>query len=289
MMVRQMLKLIRPKQWIKNVFVLVPLVFSKTFTHPDAVLRALYAMVCFIAASSAIYILNDIIDIEKDKLHETKRLRPLASGSVTKGSAAVFMVALLVGSLVASWLIHPSVVLCIVAYVVINILYTLVLKKIAILDIMVISLGFVLRVISGAAAIQVYISSWVLVCTFFIALCLAAGKRKSEKASLQENSGHHRKVLLSYTDDFLKSLIQISVTGTFITYALYTILEYANQLPMITILFVFFGLFRYMQLILEEQEGRLPEEIILSDKPLIASILLFGVAWIVIFLVSGSM
>lgn len=283
-----MLRLIRPKQWIKNVFVLVPLIFSKTFTHPDAILKACFTLICFIAASSAIYILNDIIDIEKDKLHETKRLRPLASGSVKKGSAAVLMILLLVGSLAASYFIHPSVVACIVAYVAMNILYTLLLKKIAILDIMVISFGFVLRVISGAAAIQVYISSWVLLCTFFIALCLGAGKRKSEKTSLQENSVHHRKVLSCYTDDFLKGIIQISVTGTAITYSLYTILEYENQLPMITILFVFFGLFRYMQLILEEEEGRLPEEIILSDKLLMLSILLFGAAWIVIFLISGT-
>lgn len=284
-MLKQILKLIRPKQWIKNVFVLVPLIFSKTFTDPEAVIKALLALVCFIAASSAIYILNDIIDIEKDKLHETKKLRPLASGSIKKGTAAVFMVILLTGSLAASFFIHPSVVPCVAGYAMLNILYTLVLKKIAILDIMIISFGFVLRVISGAAAIQVYISSWVLLCTFFIALCLAAGKRKSEKAVLQENSVKHRKVLSSYTDDFLKSLIQISITGTAITYSLYTILEYDNQLPMITILFVFFGLFRYMQLILEEQEGRLPEEIILSDRLLLASILLFGAAWIVIFLI----
>jgi 4-hydroxybenzoate polyprenyltransferase len=283
-----MLKLMRPKQWIKNVFVLVPLIFSRTFTHPDAILKACLALICFIAASSAVYILNDIIDIEKDKLHETKRLRPLASGSVKKGSAAVLMVLLMAGSLATSYFIHPSVVACIVAYTAMNILYTLVLKKIAILDIMVISFGFVLRVISGAAAIQVYISSWVLLCTFFIALCLAAGKRKSEKAALQEDSGRHRKVLSCYTDEFLKGMIQISVTGTAITYSLYTILEYEQQLPMITILFVFFGLFRYMQLILEEQEGRLPEEIILSDKLLMLSILLFGAAWIVIFLVTGT-
>ena len=286
MMLKQILKLIRPKQWIKNIFVLVPLVFSKTFTDPGAVVKALLTMLCFIAASSAIYILNDIIDIEKDKLHETKRFRPLASGSIQKGTAAVFMAVLLIVSLISSYFIQPSVVACIVAYVILNILYTLVLKKIVVLDIMIISLGFVLRVISGAAAIQVYISSWVLLCTFFIALCLGARKRKSEKATLQENSGKHRRVLSCYTDDFLKSLIQISVTGTAITYSLYTILEYEDQLPMITILFVFYGLFRYMQLILEEEEGRLPEEIILSDRPLLLSILLFGVAWIVIFLVS---
>lgn len=285
-MFRQILKLIRPKQWIKNIFVLVPLIFSRTFTDPGAVAKALLTMLCFIAASSSIYILNDIIDIEKDKLHETKRFRPLASGSVKKGTASLLMVFLLLAGLISAYFIHPSVVACIVAYVILNILYTLALKKIVILDIMIIALGFVLRVISGAAAIQVYISSWVLLCTFFIALCLGAGKRKSEKASLQENSEKHRRVLTCYTDDFLKSLIQISVTGTAITYSLYTILEYEEQLPMITILFVFYGLFRYMQLILEEQEGRLPEEIILSDRPLLLSILLFGAAWIVIFLVS---
>lgn len=284
-MLKQILKLIRPKQWIKNVFVLVPLIFSRTFTNTDMVIKAVLAMLCFTAASASIYILNDIIDIEKDKLHKIKRLRPLASGSIKKSTAAVLMVVLLVGSLIISWFIHPSVVPCIVGYVMMNILYSLLLKKIAILDVMIIAFGFVVRVISGAAAIQVYISSWVLLCTFFIALCLGTGKRKSEKAALQENSTKHRKVLLYYTDDFLKSLIQISVTGTAITYSLYTILEYENQLPMITILFVFFGLFRYMQLILAEEEGRLPEEIILSDKPLLLSILLFGVAWIVIFFV----
>lgn len=287
-MLKQILKLIRPKQWIKNVFVLVPLVFSKTFTNPDSVFKAILALLCFTAASSSVYILNDIIDMEKDKLHETKRLRPLASGGVKKGTAAVFMILLLIGSLLASFFIHPTVVPCIAGYIALNILYTLVLKRMAIMDIMAISFGFVLRVIAGAAAIQVYISSWVLLCTFFIALCLAAGKRKSEKSSLQENSTKHREVLSCYTDAFLKGLIQVSVTGTTITYSLYTILEYDTQLPLITILFVIFGLFRYMQLILKEQEGRLPEEIVLSDKPLMISILLFGAAWIIIFLVSGS-
>ena len=149
---------------------------------------------------------------------------------------------------------------------------------------MIIAFGFVLRVITGAVAIDVYISSWVLLCTFFIALCLAAGKRKTEKASLQEYSVKHRKVLSYYTDEFLKGLIQISITGTTITYSLYTILEYDVQSPLITILFVVFGLFRYMQLVFEDDEGRLPEELILSDKPLLLSIFLFGAAWIIIFL-----
>ena len=216
-MLKQILKLIRPKQWIKNIFVLVPLIFSRTFTDPQAVIKAILALICFIAASSSIYLLNDIIDIERDKLHETKRLRPLASGSIKEGTAAWFMVVLFVFSLVLSSFVHPFVVPCIVAYVILNILYTLVLKKIVILDVTAISFGFVLRVIAGAEAIQVYISSWVLVCTF-IALCLATGKRKSEKTSLQENSTRHRKVLSCYNDEFLKVMIQISITGTAITY-----------------------------------------------------------------------
>lgn len=285
-MFKQILRLIRPKQWIKNIFVLVPLVFARSFTDPGAVLKALIALLCFTAASSSVYILNDIIDIEKDKLHETKRFRPLASGSIKKGTAAVLMVCLLAVGLAAAFFVHPYVVFCILAYILLNIMYSLVLKKIEIVDIMTIALGFVLRVIAGAQAIQVYISSWVLLCTFFIALCLGAGKRKSEKASLQEDSVHHRKVLSHYTDEFLKGLIQVSVIGTAITYSLYTILEYDGvQLPMITILFVFFGLFRYMKLILEEEEGRLPEEIVLSDRPLLLSIFLFGSAWIIIFLI----
>jgi len=280
----KMLKLLRPKQWVKNIFVLVPLIFSRTFTEPMHVIRALGAFVCFIAVSSAIYILNDIIDIEKDKLHETKRFRPLASGEVSKEKAFVLMAVLLVFGLAIGFLLNVNVVLCLTAYIILNILYSLFLKRIAILDIMIIAIGFVLRVITGAVAIKVYISSWVLLCSFFIALCLAAGKRKTEKASLQESSTSHRKVLSSYTGEFLKGLIQISITGTTITYSLYTILEYRVQSPMITILFVVFGLFRYMQLVFADDEGRLPEELILSDKPLLFSIFLFGISWIIIFL-----
>jgi len=280
----KMLKLLRPKQWVKNIFVLVPLVFSRTFTDLLYVIKALGAFMCFIAVSSGIYILNDIIDIEKDRLHETKRFRPLASGEVSKEKAAVLMTVLLVIGFAAAFLININVVLCLAAYILMNILYSLFFKKIVILDIMIIAIGFVLRVITGAVAIKVYISSWVLLCSFFIALCLAAGKRKTEKTSLQESSTKHRKVLSYYTDEFLKGLIQISITGTTITYSLYTILEYRVQSPMATILFVVFGLFRYMQLIFEDDEGRLPEELILSDKPLLLSIFLFGISWIIIFL-----
>ncbi len=283
-MLKHMFKLIRPKQWVKNIFVLVPLIFSKTFTHPMSVIEAFAALFCFVLASSSVYILNDIIDIEKDKLHETKRLRPLAAGEVPKHTAALVMVVLFIAAIALAFVLNTNVVLCILAYVVLNIFYSLYLKKVAIVDIMIISLGFVIRVITGAAAIDVYISSWVLACAFFISLCLAAGKRKSEKASLQGNSKSHRRVLSVYTDEFLKALIQTSITCTTIAYSLYIILEYEIQTPMITILFVVFGLLRYMQLIFEDDEGRLPEDLILSDKPMIFTIFLFGATWIMIFL-----
>lgn len=286
-MLKQLMKLIRPKQWVKNVFVLAPLIFSRTFMNPDALIKAVSAMVCFIAASSAVYILNDIIDLEKDRLHDAKRLRPLASGSISKRAAVIFMLVFMSLSLVSAFFIGYGVLFCILVYILMNILYSTVLKNLVIVDIMIIALGFVLRVICGAVAIPVYISSWVLLCTFFIALCIGAGKRKSEKTVLNGDSAFHRRVLTCYTDEFLKSLIQISVTGSAITYSLYTILEYDMQIPMITILFVFLGLFRYMQLIFAEEEGRLPEEIILSDVPLMASIILFGTSWIAIFLVYG--
>jgi len=286
-MLKQLIKLIRPKQWFKNVFVLAPLIFSKTFLNPAACLKAVFAMLCFIAASSGVYILNDLLDLEKDRLHETKRLRPLASGSISKSSAVVLMLALMLLGLISAFFINFGVLFCIIIYILMNLLYSTVLKNFVIVDIMTIALGFVLRVICGAEAIPVYISSWVLLCTFFIALCIGAGKRKSEKVVLSDDPAMHRRVLSSYTDGFLKSLIQISVTGSAITYSLYTVLEYDMQLPMVTILFVFFGLFRYMQLIFAEEEGRLPEEIILSDVPLMASIILFGISWIAIFLAYG--
>jgi 4-hydroxybenzoate polyprenyltransferase len=283
-MLKELIILIRPKQWVKNLFVLVPLIFSKAFINSYSVLRALSAALCFIAVSSSVYILNDIIDYKRDRHHDKKKTRPIASGRMDKRSAVGFMLVFMAAGLIPAYFIHPYVVLCLIAYIVLNILYSVALKKIAILDIMIIAIGFVLRVITGAVGIQVYISSWVLLCAFFISLCIGAGKRKSEKAALMENSTLHRKALENYTDQFLNGVIEISVTGTAITYSLYTILEYETQLPMITILFVFFGLLRYMQLIFEEKEGRLPEEIILSDKPLLLSIFLFGAAWILIFL-----
>jgi len=283
-MLKELIILIRPKQWVKNLFVLVPLIFSKAFMNSGSVIKSLSVALCFIAVSSSVYILNDIIDYKRDRHHEKKRTRPIASGKIAKRNAAGFMLVFMAAGIIPAYFIHPYVVLCLTAYIVLNILYSVVLKKIAILDIMIIAIGFVLRVISGAVGIQVYISSWVLLCAFFISLCIAAGKRKSEKAVLMENSTLHRKALENYTDKFLNGVIEISVTGTAITYSLYTILEYETQLPMITILFVVFGLLRYMQLIFEEKEGRLPEEIILSDKPLLLSILLFGAAWILIFL-----
>ena len=283
-MLKELNILIRPKQWVKNLFVLVPLIFSKAFINSYSVLRALSAALCFIAVSSSVYILNDIIDYKRDRHHDKKKTRPIASGRMDKRSAVGFMLVFMAAGLIPAYFIHPYVVLCLIAYIVLNILYSVALKKIAILDIMIIAIGFVLRVITGAVGIQVYISSWVLLCAFFISLCIGAGKRKSEKAALMENSTLHRKALENYTDQFLNGVIEISVTGTAITYSLYTILEYETQLPMITILFVFFGLLRYMQLIFEEKEGRLPEEIILSDKPLLLSIFLFGAAWILIFL-----
>ena len=282
-MVRNMLRLIRPKQWVKNIFVLVPLMFSKTFTDPLCIIKAFCAFLCFTATSSSIYILNDIIDIEKDRHHETKRFRPLASGEVPKGVALIFMVVLLTFGLAIAFLINFNVVIFILAYIIMNILYSLFLKGCNIGYNDLLPSGFFKGNNRSRCDRCIYILMGVTL-YLFIALCLAAGKRKTEKASLQEYSVKHRKVLSYYTDEFLKGLIQISITGTTITYSLYTILEYDVQSPLITILFVVFGLFRYMQLVFEDDEGRLPEELILSDKPLLLSIFLFGAAWIIIFL-----
>lgn len=181
----KLLRLLRPKQWVKNIFVLVPLIFSRTFTEPGRVLRALGAFLCFTAVSSAIYVLNDIIDIEKDRLHETKRFRPLASGEVTKGQAFILMALLLVLGLAVAFAISTNVVLCLTTYIVLNILYSLFFKKIVILDITVIAIGFVLRVITGAAAINVYISSWVLLCSFLLPSALLRGKGKPKRQAFR--------------------------------------------------------------------------------------------------------
>ena len=208
-MVKSLILLLRPAHWVKNVFVLAPLVFAQKLTDPEAVHLALQAFVAFCLASSAVYIFNDIRDRAEDRLHPLKRNRPLAAGTVSVQAAAMLAVAVAAGALAIGARLGTGFLLVLTAYLVLNQLYSLSLKHVVILDVMVVSLGFVLRVIAGGIAIAVQISAWLLLCTFFVALFLAFSKRRHELMLLTDDASGQRPVLSRYSPAFLDQLINV--------------------------------------------------------------------------------
>jgi decaprenyl-phosphate phosphoribosyltransferase len=266
----ELLKLMRPRQWIKNAFVLAPVVFAREFTDPAAVANALIAFVLFCVASSAGYILNDIHDIEYDRSHPSKRhSRPLAAGTVSMRPAIGLMIAcycvLLVGFFWSS-----ATLLAILVYVVLNVAYTYVLKHQPVLDIFSIAAGFVLRVYAGALALPVPLSSWMAITTLCLALYLAAIKRRQELA----NSGiESREVLRMYSVELIERYAEMSATGALIFYSLFVISTNARLVW--TIPLVIFGLYRYWYVIERRDGGESPTDAVLTDLPLAVAILIW--------------
>lgn len=269
--IRGLLQLIRPRQWIKNAFVLMPLLFSGTFMQASRVSQAFTAMVLFCVASSAAYIVNDLHDIEQDRRHPRKSLtRPLASGAVTLISA-LFLLGLLYAGLILAWFIQPMTLSVIVFYLGLNLAYSVVLKHEPVIDIFTIALGFVLRVYAGAVAIQVPISAWMFVTTLCLALYLAAVKRRQE---LAQNGTEGRKVLAKYSVALVDRYAEIAATGTLIFYSLFVMSE--RPLLVITIPLVLFGLFRYWYVVEQLEGGESPSDAVLHDWQLF----LTTVAWV---------
>ena len=219
---------LRPKQWTKNAVVLAALVFAlgdKTQAAPgsEAVIAALGAAFAFCLISSSIYLMNDIRDLPQDRLHPTKRLRPLAAGAISIRAAATLAIVLLAAGLALAWSIQPDFLLVAAGYVVLQVLYTFGLKRIALLDLFIIATGFVLRALAGAVAVQVSISPWLLLCTLLLALFLALCKRRHEKVVLQDEAGQTRENLRQYDERLLDQLIAIIAGATLVCYALYTL------------------------------------------------------------------
>lgn len=277
-MFSDVLKLIRVKQWIKNVFVLIPLSFSLKFTELSVCIQALYAFLAFCFTSSFVYVLNDIMDREKDKLHPKKKFRPLASGALSV-SFAFFLLAVLLGIVAILLLtIHNGKIFIIIcAYLVMNFLYSLKLKHLVLADVFVIALGFILRVYAGAYAIEVQVSSFLFMTTFFLALFLAFSKRKSELTKTGEST---RAVLKKYSAEIINQYIIISAGLTILCYSLYTlepktIEHFGTNRLIYSVFFVTYGIFRYMYLLnfLEEIED--PTEAVYADKGLFLTCLGF--------------
>ena len=286
-MMPPLVRLLRPAHWVKNVFVFAPVVFAQELTDGKAVKSAVLAFVAFCLASSAVYIFNDIRDREEDRRHPLKRHRPLAAGSVSLGTAWVLLVLLVVAALLLSIYLGWQFLSVLLVYLVLNQLYSLGLKNVVILDVMIISLGFVLRVLAGGAATGVQISAWIVLCTFFVALFLAFSKRRHELILLADEASGQRAVLSHYSPAFLDQMINVVTASTVVSYAMYAIApetteKFHTQHLIYTIPMVLFGIFRYLYLIYQKPSRRNPTEAILRDPAFMINILIWGLAVLLI-------
>jgi 4-hydroxybenzoate polyprenyltransferase len=271
---------LRPGQWTKNLFVFAAIFFSKSLLHPHAVVKVCLAFVLFCLVAGSTYIFNDLCDRESDSKHPVKSKRPIASGRLSARSATGLMLVCLAISFTGAYLLSvPFFIVCVVAMV-LQVLYSLALKKIVIVDVFVIAVAFVLRVVAGGVVIGVEISSWILICTMLLALFLALGKRRHELTMIASGIANHRKVLAEYSSQLLDQMLSIVAASTVITYALYTMwestkLKFHTQNLIFTIPFVLYGIFRYLYLIHTRHEGGNPENTLVTDKPLYINILLW--------------
>lgn len=270
-----LLQAMRPIQWSKNSLVFAALLFDRQVFNWESLLRCLGAALVFCAVSSAIYLINDVRDVEQDRLHPRKRYRPIASGAVSVSQATRVSILLFVLSILASLLIRPAFALVILAYIVLMIGYSYGLKRLVIVDVFAIATGFVLRAVGGAVAIHVSASPWLFVCTALGALFIGFGKRRNELVTLEAAAGAHRANLDEYSLPMLDQIIAIVSSAMLIAYALYTF--DATNVPdshamMLTIPFVAYGLFRYLFLIYRRGEGGSPELLLLKDPGLLICI-----------------
>jgi 4-hydroxybenzoate polyprenyltransferase len=280
----------RPTQWVKNFFVLAPLVFAHRLADPRLLREAAAAFLAFSAAASAVYLLNDLRDREQDRRHPLKRLRPIASGELPAAAAGVAAVALAAVAFALASALGTWFTAMLGAYVALNVVYSLGLKHIVILDVMSISAGFLLRVLGGAAAIHVEVSNWLLLCTTFVSLFLAFSKRRHEVALGTDGGVGQRKVLSQYSAPFLDQMINVVTASTVVSYALYAAApETAQKLGtpylLATLPMVLFGIFRFLYLLYQQPGARNPTEAILRDPPFLANMAIWGIA--VILLIYG--
>jgi 4-hydroxybenzoate polyprenyltransferase len=284
-----LLRTLRPRQWIKNGFVFIPLVFDQKLTNWRLLGQTVLAFVLLCMISSTVYIINDLADLEKDQLHPKKRRRALPSGQLQPWFAVVGAVGILVVCLPVSFWLHSYFGVIVLSYFLLNVAYSFVLKHVVIVDVMVVAAGYVLRVAAGVIIAQAErFSPWLYVCTIFLALFLAIGKRRHELSFLAEGANSHRRILDEYSIGFLDEMGHVVTTSSLITYSLYTFS--AENLPrnhamMLTIPFFIYFIFRYQYLIHIKGEGGAPEMLLYSDLPLLIDLVLWGAAILLIMYV----
>ena len=279
-MVYNFFKELRPRQWLKNLFVIAALIFARRFIYFDDVLKAVFALLSFIAASSFIYIINDIVDLQNDRSHPVKSKRPLAAGKIKIKHAIVLAFILLLFSILFPFIlllfnikINFIFFIILFLYIIFTLSYTFYLKNFVIIDVLIIASGFVLRAIGGAVIISVPISSWFLITVMLLSLFLALVKRRQE--IVYSNGKFNRNVLEHYSKNLLDQLIGIVCAATIVTYSLYT-MERGNELLMsLSIVFVIYGIFRYLYLMHRQGEGEVPEKVIFTDIPFLINLTLY--------------
>lgn len=287
MLVAGLLKSLRPHQWVKNVLLFGALFFSGNLFVLDALWRAVAGFAIFCALSSAVYLVNDVLDRDKDRLHPVKRHRPIASGVVPVPLAVGTMLALLAGGLGAAYPLGWLFFVTSVAYAGISFLYSFVFKRWVIIDVMVLAFGYTLRAVAGAEVIGVAFSGWLLLCTSLLALFLGFCKRRQELTSLGDEAAAHRSVLASYTENFLDQMIAVVTASTVISYMLYAFSpDVADKLGTeylgATVPFVLYGIFRYFYLVHVRGEGGRPARELLGDAPLVVNVLLYAAAVVIV-------
>ena len=289
MIMKYIILSMRPGQWIKNLLVLAPLIFSKNIHILSKDIKVLMAVILFILISGCVYMTNDIFDLENDKNHPVKSKRPLSSGKIKKSKLIYTIVILSIITFILAYKINVVLGNIILGYFLLNLIYSILLKKIVILDVMVVALGFYLRILAGGVVIDVYPSEWLSLCTILLSLFLVFSKRRHELVVLENSSNIHREVLSYYSPYFIDQIISIITALTIITYIMYTIsdkaIEYFGTRNLIyTNIFVFYGIFRYLYLVYKEKKGEDPVKLMLSDKFLLTNILLWVIAvYIIIY------
>lgn len=281
-----LIRAMRPRQWAKNVIVYAGLVFDAQLLMPDPLLRVTLTFLLLCMASSSIYIINDIVDVESDRQHPRKRFRPIASGQLPLALARIAAFVLPVVTLVLSLLLNQTLFLLIVIYLVLHIAYAFRLKHIVIIDVLAIAAGYVLRVAAGTVVIHVAnFSPWLYLSVALLALFLAIGKRRQELLLLAEKAGTIRVTFEHYNLQLLDDMLRMVMVSVLMTYTLYTIETDSpslagSNLALLTIPFVLYAIFRYLYLMHVKGEGAAPEDVLFKDRPLLISIVLWGLTFI---------
>jgi 4-hydroxybenzoate polyprenyltransferase len=303
-----LLKEARPRQWVKNFALLGGLLFSGQLSNSNAVIDSIFAFLIFCAVSSATYILNDIFDVDRDRLHPFKSKRPIASGAISIPTATIIALSIYIIILPLSYKLSPAFFLAVLLYLILQLLYSSYLKSVILLDVMTIAAGFVLRVYAGIWAIDAHLNVWFLLTVISFSLFLAIGKRRSELTLLQAQAAKHRETLLHYPENLLDILTAMFANATWLAYAFFTFLQppiYARprligifselELPftqakylMATIPVVIYAVMRYLYIIYEKKEAESPERVLLTDKPLLFTVILYTLMTVGIIYFLGS-